>query len=276
MWFHTSDDVRLYGIEAGTAPTAVVLAHEDGEDLCGSLPIIKTLVGAGISRSRSTSADTGSPTSSPETPASSWAETSRLPSPESDLTARDGCSCWALRWAGRRWCRTAPASASTAWSAVGNATVDGVRGQRSRGHTEPVGAVAVHRHARGSASPTCGGPLRVPLRRLARQADRSEPPARRTVGPGRGRAARVTHPLADPRLDRGAIDAWRQTSRGRGPEAAGQAGRSGSGRGGSTPVHGDACSRSDRRRRSRPAAGASGASARPRAGSGRPACEARS
>ena len=48
IWFKASDAVRLYGIEAGTGGTAVVLAHEGGTDLCGWLPYIKTLERAGI------------------------------------------------------------------------------------------------------------------------------------------------------------------------------------------------------------------------------------
>ena len=48
MWFAASDGVRLYGIEAGTGRTAVVLAHEGGADLCGWLPYVRTLQGAGL------------------------------------------------------------------------------------------------------------------------------------------------------------------------------------------------------------------------------------
>jgi hypothetical protein len=48
MWFAASDGVRLYGIEAGTGRTAVVLAHEGGADLCGWLPYARTLQGAGL------------------------------------------------------------------------------------------------------------------------------------------------------------------------------------------------------------------------------------
>jgi len=48
MWFKASDGVRLYGIEAGTGRTAVVLAHEGGADLCGWLPYISTLQHAGL------------------------------------------------------------------------------------------------------------------------------------------------------------------------------------------------------------------------------------
>jgi len=48
MWFKASDGIRLYGIEAGTARTAVVLAHEGGADLCGWLPYVVTLQTAGL------------------------------------------------------------------------------------------------------------------------------------------------------------------------------------------------------------------------------------
>jgi Alpha/beta hydrolase family len=48
MWFKATDGVRLYGIEAGTGRTAVVLAHEGGADLCGWLPYIRTLENAGV------------------------------------------------------------------------------------------------------------------------------------------------------------------------------------------------------------------------------------
>jgi pimeloyl-ACP methyl ester carboxylesterase len=48
MWFRSSDGVRLFGIEAGTGPTAVVLAHEGNSDLCQWLYYIKTLNRVGI------------------------------------------------------------------------------------------------------------------------------------------------------------------------------------------------------------------------------------
>jgi hypothetical protein len=48
MWFPASDGVRLYGVEAGTGRTAVVLAHEGGADLCGWLPYVTTLQHAGL------------------------------------------------------------------------------------------------------------------------------------------------------------------------------------------------------------------------------------
>jgi pimeloyl-ACP methyl ester carboxylesterase len=48
MWFRASDGVRLYGIEAGRGPIAVVLAHEGGSSLCDWLSYIQTLNRAGI------------------------------------------------------------------------------------------------------------------------------------------------------------------------------------------------------------------------------------
>jgi alpha-beta hydrolase superfamily lysophospholipase len=48
VWFPASDGVRLYGIEAGTGRTGVVLAHEGGADLCGWLPYVSTLQQAGM------------------------------------------------------------------------------------------------------------------------------------------------------------------------------------------------------------------------------------
>lgn len=48
LWFAASDGVRLYGIEAGTGRTGVVLAHEGGADLCGWLPYVSTLQQAGM------------------------------------------------------------------------------------------------------------------------------------------------------------------------------------------------------------------------------------
>jgi len=48
MWFKASDGVRLYGIEAGTGRTAVVLAHEGGADLCGWLVYVRTLLKGGL------------------------------------------------------------------------------------------------------------------------------------------------------------------------------------------------------------------------------------
>ncbi len=48
MWIRTSDAVRLYAIEAGRGPTAVVLAHEGDADLCQWLPYVRALNGAGV------------------------------------------------------------------------------------------------------------------------------------------------------------------------------------------------------------------------------------
>jgi pimeloyl-ACP methyl ester carboxylesterase len=48
MWIRASDGVRLYAVQAGRGPTAVVLAHEGGADLCLWLPYIRTLTGAGV------------------------------------------------------------------------------------------------------------------------------------------------------------------------------------------------------------------------------------
>jgi dienelactone hydrolase len=46
-WLLTDDKVRLYAVEAGSGPTAVILAHQGGANLCGWLPYAKTLVAAG-------------------------------------------------------------------------------------------------------------------------------------------------------------------------------------------------------------------------------------
>lgn len=46
FWITTADRVRLYAIEAGRGPTAVVLAHEYPADLCGWLPYVRTLTAA--------------------------------------------------------------------------------------------------------------------------------------------------------------------------------------------------------------------------------------
>jgi pimeloyl-ACP methyl ester carboxylesterase len=48
MWFAASDGVRLYGVQAGTGRTAVVLAHEGGADLCGWLPYVASLQSEGV------------------------------------------------------------------------------------------------------------------------------------------------------------------------------------------------------------------------------------
>jgi alpha-beta hydrolase superfamily lysophospholipase len=44
LWLTTQDGVRLYAVEAGHGPTAVVLAHQGGSDLCEELPYAKTLL----------------------------------------------------------------------------------------------------------------------------------------------------------------------------------------------------------------------------------------
>ena len=46
LWLTTSDGLRLYAIEAGTGPVAVVLVHESPADVCGWVPFIPSLVGA--------------------------------------------------------------------------------------------------------------------------------------------------------------------------------------------------------------------------------------
>jgi pimeloyl-ACP methyl ester carboxylesterase len=48
LWLTTSDHVRLYAVEAGKGPVAVVLAHQGRSDLCEELPYAKTLVSAGL------------------------------------------------------------------------------------------------------------------------------------------------------------------------------------------------------------------------------------
>jgi len=48
MWLKTSDNVRLYAVDAGDGPVAVVLAHQGGSDLCEELPYAKTLLAAGL------------------------------------------------------------------------------------------------------------------------------------------------------------------------------------------------------------------------------------
>jgi pimeloyl-ACP methyl ester carboxylesterase len=48
-WLRTADGVRLYAVEAGTGSTAIVLAHEGRDNLCGSwLPYAKRLVRSGF------------------------------------------------------------------------------------------------------------------------------------------------------------------------------------------------------------------------------------
>jgi dienelactone hydrolase len=48
VWLTTSDGVRLYAVTAGRGSTAIVMAHEGGSTLCGSLPYAATLVRAGL------------------------------------------------------------------------------------------------------------------------------------------------------------------------------------------------------------------------------------
>jgi len=43
-----TDGIELYGIEVGTGPVGVVLVHESPADLCGWLPFIPSLTGAGL------------------------------------------------------------------------------------------------------------------------------------------------------------------------------------------------------------------------------------
>jgi alpha-beta hydrolase superfamily lysophospholipase len=48
MWLQTSDGVRLYAVEAGAGSTAIVLAHEGRDSLCGGwLPYARRLVRSG-------------------------------------------------------------------------------------------------------------------------------------------------------------------------------------------------------------------------------------
>jgi predicted alpha/beta hydrolase len=47
-WLTTSDSVRLYAVEAGDGPVAVVLAHQGRSDLCEELPYAKTLLANGL------------------------------------------------------------------------------------------------------------------------------------------------------------------------------------------------------------------------------------
>jgi alpha-beta hydrolase superfamily lysophospholipase len=46
--FAAADGVQLYGFEAGAGPVGVVLVHESPADLCGWLPFVPTLTGAGL------------------------------------------------------------------------------------------------------------------------------------------------------------------------------------------------------------------------------------
>lgn len=48
LWLTAADRVHLYAVEAGHGPTAVVLAHQGGSDLCEELPYAKTLLARGL------------------------------------------------------------------------------------------------------------------------------------------------------------------------------------------------------------------------------------
>jgi pimeloyl-ACP methyl ester carboxylesterase len=48
MWLVTPDNVRLYAVESGSGSVTIVLAHEEGSNLCGWLPYMKTLNAEGI------------------------------------------------------------------------------------------------------------------------------------------------------------------------------------------------------------------------------------
>jgi pimeloyl-ACP methyl ester carboxylesterase len=48
FWLETADRVPLYAIETGNGATGVVLVHESPADLCGWLPYIHSLRGAGL------------------------------------------------------------------------------------------------------------------------------------------------------------------------------------------------------------------------------------
>jgi alpha-beta hydrolase superfamily lysophospholipase len=48
FWLETADGVRLYSVDAGSGPVAVVLAHQGRSDLCEELPYAKTLIAAGL------------------------------------------------------------------------------------------------------------------------------------------------------------------------------------------------------------------------------------
>ena len=48
FWLEASDSVRLYAVEEGSGPIGVVLAHESPGDLCGWLPYVPMLAGAGV------------------------------------------------------------------------------------------------------------------------------------------------------------------------------------------------------------------------------------
>ncbi len=48
FWLEAVDGVRIYGVEAGTGSTGVVLAHQARDTLCSVLPYLKTLVDSGM------------------------------------------------------------------------------------------------------------------------------------------------------------------------------------------------------------------------------------
>jgi pimeloyl-ACP methyl ester carboxylesterase len=48
LWITAADRVHLYAVEAGHGPTAVVLAHQGGSNLCEELPYAKTLLARGL------------------------------------------------------------------------------------------------------------------------------------------------------------------------------------------------------------------------------------
>lgn len=48
LWLRARDGARLYAVEAGRGPLAVVLVHTSGGEICDELPYAKTLVAAGI------------------------------------------------------------------------------------------------------------------------------------------------------------------------------------------------------------------------------------
>ncbi len=48
FWVETDDGVRIYGVEAGTGTTVIILAHQARDTLCGVLPYFNTLVEAGM------------------------------------------------------------------------------------------------------------------------------------------------------------------------------------------------------------------------------------
>jgi hypothetical protein len=48
FWLTASDGARLYAVEAGRSTAAVILAHQSPSDLCGWLPYLRRLTGAGL------------------------------------------------------------------------------------------------------------------------------------------------------------------------------------------------------------------------------------